>query len=29
VLVRGLDDQKRSAELIARLSRLAFEATQQ
>jgi beta-lactamase class A len=28
VLVRGLDDQKQSAELIARLSRLAFEATQ-
>jgi beta-lactamase class A len=28
VLVRGLDDQRKSAELIAQLSRLAFEATQ-
>ena len=28
VLVRGIDDQKQSAVLIAQLSRLAFEATQ-
>ena len=28
VLVRGIDDQKQSAVLISRLSRLAFEATQ-
>jgi beta-lactamase class A len=28
VLVRGIDDKKQSAALIARLSRLAFEATQ-
>jgi beta-lactamase class A len=29
VLVRGIEDQKQSAVLIAQLSRLAFEATQQ